>query len=351
MKNILRLLLLPALLFASTAFGQATVDLAVAGLTVKSDNNTATFPGTGHTGTVSLNAGNLLGTAPVGSVRVQVSGNQFINIVSAASFAGFSIESQSATVITFVNTVALTTGNFPLPISINVKAVQQTASTSIIANISIVNPLTIQENAGTQGNNSESASSSVGDSPLPVTIAAFSAKAAGANAQLDWVTSAERNNAFFDILHSTDLKNFESLGKVNGKGTTSARNTYSFTHFNPDPAVIHYYKLRQVDFDGTYADQPVRSVQFDSYVGIGLKAHADAARNVRVFVDYGDEHLAADATVSILDVNGQKVGARNVLLTKGRNTIDFASASLASGVYLVRLENDSKNASVRIMLP
>lgn len=200
-------------------------------------------------------------------------------------------------------------------------------------------------------NDNSSTSITVNEAPTPVTIASFTAKAVGTNAQLDWVTSSERNNAFFDIQHSTDLKVFESVGKIAGKGTTSARNTYTFTHFNPDPAVIHYYRLRQVDNDGTYADQPVKSVQFDSYVGIALKAHADPGRNVRVFVDYGDDNLSSAATVSLLDVTGQKVGTRSIQLVKGRNTVDFASGSLASGVYLVRLENPSKNTSVRIVLP
>ena len=239
-------------------------------------------------------------------------------------------------------------------VNVTVKGTTVGGPSSVTANIAY-NPIggpgcSSAGNVSTANDNATT-SLTVTEAPTPVTIASFTAKAVGTNAQLDWVTSSERNNAFFDIQHSTDLKVFESVGKIAGKGTTSARNTYTFTHFNPDPAVIHYYRLRQVDNDGTYADQPVKSVQFDSYVGIALKAHADPGRNVRVFVDYGDDNLSSAATVSLLDVTGQKVGTRSIQLVKGRNTVDFASGSLASGVYLVRLENPSKNTSVRIVLP
>lgn len=295
------------------------------------------------------------GTLPVGSARVTIAINtSILNWVTP-----FTITDGCGTLWTvFTSGVTPTTSQVqirnsqPLPAGtqceIHLPVKGFAAGTAAVTVTSTVFGTGVSDPVGT---NQGATSSVTVEAPTPVTIASFTAKAVGTNAQLDWVTSSERNNAFFDIQHSTDLKVFESVGKIAGKGTTSARNTYTFTHFNPDPAVIHYYRLRQVDNDGTYADQPVKSVQFDSYVGIALKAHADPGRNVRVFVDYGDDNLSSAATVSLLDVTGQKVGTRSIQLVKGRNTVDFASGSLASGVYLVRLENPSKNTSVRIVLP
>lgn len=349
MKHI-RILFLPVfVLFAQLANAQQ-VDLQ--GVSIDASANPISVNQTATLDAIVKNNGP--GAIPAGQAIVTVSINStFLNFITPLALTDASglwtITASSASSVTLSNTNGALPGNPAVgyTLSVGIKGVANgTSSLNLASSLSL--DATVSDRDGT---NQSAAGSTLVESPTPVTIASFTAKAVGTNAQLDWVTSSERNNAFFDIQHSTDLKVFESVGKIAGKGTTSARNTYTFTHFNPDPAVIHYYRLRQVDNDGTYADQPVKSVQFDSYVGIALKAHADPGRNVRVFVDYGDDNLSSAATVSLLDVTGQKVGTRSIQLVKGRNTVDFASGSLASGVYLVRLENPSKNTSVRIVLP
>ncbi|SDN09689.1 T9SS type A sorting domain-containing protein [Siphonobacter aquaeclarae] len=189
------------------------------------------------------------------------------------------------------------------------------------------------------------------EAPTPVTLAAFQAKASGNNVYLEWITSAERNNAFFDVLHSFDGKTFESIGQVAGNGTSNQRHIYDFIHQTPDKTHIHYYRLRQVDLDGAYQLSGIKSVQFDGYTGIALSAYTDPARNVKAVVVYGDDRLAAAATLSLLDLNGRPLATQPVQLQKGRNQVTFPSAGLSSGLYLVRFENEARPASVRVIIP
>ena len=201
------------------------------------------------------------------------------------------------------------------------------------------------------GTNQSATTTVLVEAPTPVTLSRFQATVVGADARLEWTTSSERNNAFFEILHSVNGKTFESIGKVFGKGTTSSRNTYSFTDVAPDKSRIHYYRLRQVDNDGTASLSGIQSVQFDSYVGLVLSAYADPARNVRVLVDYGDDQLAGRATISLLDLSGRRLAVRPVDLAKGKNEVRLESAGLASGLYVIRLENESRPATVRVVVP
>lgn len=201
------------------------------------------------------------------------------------------------------------------------------------------------------GTNQSATTTVLVEAPTPVTLAAFHAKPSGSNAALEWVTTAERNNAYFDVLHSLDGTTFEVIGQVTGNGTSSQRHTYAFTHQTPDPARIHYYRLRQVDFDGAYQLSPIKSVQFDAYVGIALSAYTDPARNVRALVDYGDEGLAAAATLSLIDLSGRPLAAQPLLLRKGKNQVTFPATGLSSGLYLVRLENQTRTTSVRVFIP
>jgi hypothetical protein len=91
------------------------------------------------------------------------------------------------------------------------------------------------------------------DSPLPITLISFKASLNSSNqAVLKWATASEKDNHYFEIERSKNAIDFESLGKMNGKGTSDLRNDYAFTDETPLKG-INYYRLKQVDFDGTFS--------------------------------------------------------------------------------------------------
>lgn len=83
---------------------------------------------------------------------------------------------------------------------------------------------------------------------LPVEILQFTAWSENSINILDWSTASETNCMEYDILRSTDGVIFESIGKVNGNGTTTLSSSYTFLDSNA-PAGISYYRLRQVDYN------------------------------------------------------------------------------------------------------
>lgn len=88
-----------------------------------------------------------------------------------------------------------------------------------------------------------------GPSVLPVALLDFTAKNKAANVNLDWSTGSERNSSHYEIYKSTDLQNFEQIGRVASVGNTTQESNYEFIDTNPSEG-ISYYKLVQVDFDG-----------------------------------------------------------------------------------------------------
>ncbi|KUG06685.1 hypothetical protein ASU33_04935 [Solirubrum puertoriconensis] len=87
-------------------------------------------------------------------------------------------------------------------------------------------------------------------SVLPVTLTSFAAAANGQNVQLTWTTAQEKNNDRFEVERSTDGTRYELVATVRGKGNTSTASSYTATDAKP-LAGTSYYRLRQVDFDGT----------------------------------------------------------------------------------------------------
>ena len=85
--------------------------------------------------------------------------------------------------------------------------------------------------------------------PLPVQLTDFTAEIYNENVTLQWTTSSEENNDYFEILRSQNGLTYEVVGRVDGSGTTSVTSVYRFEDKNPLEN-ISYYKLKQTDFDG-----------------------------------------------------------------------------------------------------
>ena len=93
---------------------------------------------------------------------------------------------------------------------------------------------------------------------LPVSLISFDAVARQTNVQLQWKTGTEKENNRFVIERSSDGIHFYSIGTVTGNGNRGA--TYQFTDHNPLNGVS-YYRLKQVDNDGTVAYSKVAPVK------------------------------------------------------------------------------------------
>ena len=89
------------------------------------------------------------------------------------------------------------------------------------------------------------------DNPIPVELSAFFAISTKEGALLKWTTVTETNNAGFNIERSTDNKEFREISFVKGSGTTTEVTDYSYTDKNVN-AGIYYYRLKQIDLDGSF---------------------------------------------------------------------------------------------------
>ena len=78
---------------------------------------------------------------------------------------------------------------------------------------------------------------------------------------LVWQTASEINNAGFEVQRSSDGQKWDGLDFVPGNGTTLEKQSYTFTDGRPLPG-LNYYRLKQVDFDGSFTYSKTISVDF-----------------------------------------------------------------------------------------
>lgn len=97
----------------------------------------------------------------------------------------------------------------------------------------------------------------------PVTLVDFNANQEENHVNLQWTTTSETNNAGFEVQFSEDGINWNTLGFVKVStidGNSEDRNVYSFMHLSPVFGQ-NYYRLKQIDHDGTFAYSPIRALK------------------------------------------------------------------------------------------
>ncbi|WP_345115499.1 T9SS type A sorting domain-containing protein [Hymenobacter algoricola] len=144
---------------------------------------------------------------------------------------------------------------------------------------------------------------------LPVELSVFTAKAAGTNAQLSWSTASEKNNDHFTVERSFSGTEFTSIGTVKGHGTSTQAHTYSFT--DAGIGTTHtgtiYYRLQQVDTDGTTASSPVRVVRFDDALTAKLLLYPNPATD-QTTLDL-TTLAAGNYQVTVVDMTGRTLSS------------------------------------------
>ncbi|MCP3931396.1 MAG: amidohydrolase family protein [Bacteroidetes bacterium] len=105
--------------------------------------------------------------------------------------------------------------------------------------------------------------------PLPVEMLYFEIKKADCSITLEWATATELNNDKFVIERSSNGTYFESIGEVSGQGTRLESMVYTF--IDTEPNRVNYYRLRQIDFDGTEDLSPVVSARKDCEVELDVQ--------------------------------------------------------------------------------
>jgi hypothetical protein len=103
----------------------------------------------------------------------------------------------------------------------------------------------------TSGNSISTSTRPAPVTPLPVELTSFTGSVDEHNlATLRWATASERNTAYFALERSADGNTFAEADRVATSGNSSKALAYQWT--DPQPlARATYYRLRQVDLDGT----------------------------------------------------------------------------------------------------
>ncbi len=180
---------------------------------------------------------------------------------------------------------------------------------------------------------------------LPVELIDFTAEKDKYSSRLKWRTATEINSDYFDIQRSTDAIKWESIGKISAAGESRTERSYSFTDTTPFSG-NNYYRLQQVDFDGTMDYSPIEVVKFeDSITTDEILVYPNPAE-ASFYVEYADSEYHI-LSIELFDIHGQKIFSQQTNSTQNRWQIN--TRNFPAGTYLLHLITPTETITKKVI--
>jgi len=188
------------------------------------------------------------------------------------------------------------------------------------------------------------------ESTVPVELISFTASANVNSVKLEWSTATETNNSGFEVYRSLTGDDFENIGFVEGKGTTTEETSYSFLDKKLRSG-IYSYKLVQIDYDGTTSESDIVKVEIIAQPnGFSLDQNFPNPFNPSTNISFTIP-TSGNTKLRIFNAIGEEIETLvNEIKEAGTYKINFDASNLASGIYYYRLETADFTSMKKMIL-
>ncbi len=196
--------------------------------------------------------------------------------------------------------------------------------------------------------------------PLPVELTSFNAACKEDCINLDWQTATEINNFGFEIERSLSqpyqgegagATNWEKIGFIKGKGTTTITNSYTFKDYSVSNGVKYKYRLKQIDDNGEYSYSSEIELTADLIPNnFNLSQNYPNPFNPTTIIQYS---VSSNQFVSlkVYDIAGREIAVLvNETKQPGKYEAQFNAVSLPSGVYIYKLSTADYTSTKKMIL-
>ncbi|MEM7370179.1 MAG: PQQ-dependent sugar dehydrogenase [Bacteroidota bacterium] len=169
---------------------------------------------------------------------------------------------------------------------------------------------------------------------FPVELLSFEAIAQSQNVLLRWETTSEQNSDYFEIERSTDGAQFVRLNQVSAAGFSNEQLSYQSLDPSPETG-INYYRLKQVDRDGSFSYSQIREVIFSPQHSINIypvPLSTNASLTIELY-----HPIKGAFNLQIYHLNGQELYSGSIQHTTNFSQHQISDHALAPGIYVLSL--------------
>jgi|GEM_PF-2799177 len=192
---------------------------------------------------------------------------------------------------------------------------------------------------------------------VPVELSSFVAFSQNGSIVLEWATESETNNFGFEIQRKSTSQDFKKVGFVPGHGTTTSLHQYSYTDAEL-PEGSYYYRLKQMDHDGSFEISEVKSVVLSTPSDYALEQNFPNPFNAETVLRYQispDLGGASEVKLVIYNSLGELVRTLvNERQSAGKYSVtwdgrDNSGISVSSGIYIGRLVTKNHLSNLKMI--
>jgi len=184
---------------------------------------------------------------------------------------------------------------------------------------------------------------------VPVELVSFTSSIINNTVKLNWITATELNNSGFDIEKSIDNTNWNKIGFVIGNGTSTEVHNYSFADQTPFVGKS-YYRLKQIDFDGTSEYSNTIEVTYGAVTDFALEQNYPNPFNPVTKIKYSIKEKG-NVELKVFDMLGSEIATLvNEEQNVGHHEVNFDASALSSGVYLYTITSGSFMQTRKMLL-
>jgi hypothetical protein len=185
---------------------------------------------------------------------------------------------------------------------------------------------------------------------IPVELTSFTANVNTlGQVVLNWETATEINNQGFEIERRTESSEFRTIGFIEGHGSTTETQSYIYTDVTAENG-INYYRLKQIDYNGTYSYSDEVEVDVTSPLTFDLAQNYPNPFNPSTSIKYSVPE-SGNIRLSVFNIVGEEVAVlANGFSQAGSFEVTFDATNLSTGVYLYKLQSANSVQTKKMML-
>ena len=173
---------------------------------------------------------------------------------------------------------------------------------------------------------------------LPVELVSFNGSCNDGLVELTWVTATEYNSSHFDVENSRDGMTWNVVHTVDAAGQSTELIEYKFKDVNSHGG-DNYYRLKQVDIDGTLKTYDVINVSC-SQTSSGQFSIFPNPSSGSFTLSLNNSKFTGNATLKIIDLKGTAVYLEEININKGINLFLVHEETLSPGIYSINIQDD-----------
>ncbi|MBI3520796.1 MAG: proprotein convertase P-domain-containing protein [Bacteroidetes bacterium] len=181
---------------------------------------------------------------------------------------------------------------------------------------------------------------------LPVELIYFNGENSSDANILTWATASETNNAYFELEKSTDGTNFNTLTILNNQVAKIDSKKHQLTYQYQDVSCNAYYRLKQVDQDGTF--KHFNTVFLEGDQEKTKPQIAPNPANNKLTISYYTK-VNTPSTITIFDISGREIRQETTRFNSENKEIILDIENLQNGLYFIRVDNGFKSFQQKIV--